>query len=211
MRGGARVNSGPAPDPNALRRERPSDKDGWRILPRSRSEAAPEWPLLPDVAMRAELEVTQAQVAELQAQVSEATPRRRGALAKKLGQAQMRARVMELSLAQQTETELALWTQLWTTPQSNAWAELGLGTAREVARYVRHAVKAEAGSAEDAREARQWSDRIGLNPTAMLRNRWKVAPDEMAERRGTKPAAAAVARASSRDRLKAMGATGGAS
>ncbi|TWE29931.1 hypothetical protein FHX69_2624 [Prauserella muralis] len=38
--------SGPAPDPNALRRDRPSDQAGWVTLPREGSDApAPTWPL----------------------------------------------------------------------------------------------------------------------------------------------------------------------
>lgn len=43
--GGARATSGPAPDPNALRRDRPSDA-GWTTLPQDgRTGPAPEWPL----------------------------------------------------------------------------------------------------------------------------------------------------------------------
>lgn len=42
--GGARARSGPAPDPNALRRER--DEGEWTILPaEGRSGDAPDWPL----------------------------------------------------------------------------------------------------------------------------------------------------------------------
>lgn len=45
-RGGARVRSGPDPDPDALRRDRPSDKATWTHLPTAgRSGAAPDWPL----------------------------------------------------------------------------------------------------------------------------------------------------------------------
>lgn len=45
-RGGARVVSGPAPDPLALRRNRPSDKAGWTLLPaEGRPGEPPEWPL----------------------------------------------------------------------------------------------------------------------------------------------------------------------
>lgn len=43
-KGGARVNSGPAPDPNALSRER--DQGEWTILPvGERPGPLPEWPL----------------------------------------------------------------------------------------------------------------------------------------------------------------------
>ncbi len=41
--GGARLRSGPAPDPNALRRDRKSDA-GWSVLP-AEGVDAPEWPL----------------------------------------------------------------------------------------------------------------------------------------------------------------------
>ncbi|MEU9777444.1 hypothetical protein [Streptomyces sp. NPDC047968] len=45
-RGGARAVSGPAPDPTALRRSRPSDAAGWRTLPAAGREGEPpQWPL----------------------------------------------------------------------------------------------------------------------------------------------------------------------
>jgi hypothetical protein len=39
-------------------------------------------------------------------------------------------------------------------------------------------------------EARQWSDRLGLNPLAMLRLRWTIVSDEVGEARGDKESAA---------------------
>lgn len=36
---------GPAPDPNALRRDRPSDAAGWTSLPAVFTGEVPEWPL----------------------------------------------------------------------------------------------------------------------------------------------------------------------
>src|SRR5690606_942580 len=46
-RGGARPVSGPPPDPNALRRDRPSDQATWTTLPaEGRTGEPPEWPLL---------------------------------------------------------------------------------------------------------------------------------------------------------------------
>lgn len=45
-RGGARTVSGPAPDPTALRRNRPSDQSSWRMLPADgRPGDPPDWPL----------------------------------------------------------------------------------------------------------------------------------------------------------------------
>ncbi len=44
--GGARNRSGPPPDPNALRRDRPSDAKEWRTLSaEGRSGPPPSWPL----------------------------------------------------------------------------------------------------------------------------------------------------------------------
>ena len=52
--GGARIRSGPAPDPQALRRERPGDAATWRHLPAAgRQGPAPAWPL-PTVPSKAE-------------------------------------------------------------------------------------------------------------------------------------------------------------
>lgn len=45
-KGGARVVSGPPPDPGALRRNRPADKAGWTTLPaEGRQGGPPAWPL----------------------------------------------------------------------------------------------------------------------------------------------------------------------
>jgi hypothetical protein len=42
----ARANNGPAPDPNALRRDRPSDKAEWTHLPAAgRQGDPPAWPI----------------------------------------------------------------------------------------------------------------------------------------------------------------------
>lgn len=42
---GGHANSGPARDPNALRRDRAGDMAGWTILPPKRSGDTPPWPL----------------------------------------------------------------------------------------------------------------------------------------------------------------------
>lgn len=52
--GGARARSGPAPDPNALRRER--DAGEWTLLPATgRPGDPPDWPLLEQSGREAEL------------------------------------------------------------------------------------------------------------------------------------------------------------
>lgn len=80
--------------------------------------------------------------------------------------------------------ELEVWDDIWATPQAVAWERLGW--THDVALYVRTLVTAEFGDLKATTEARQWSDRLGLNPTAMLKNRWRVRADELGEKRGTK-------------------------
>lgn len=56
MKGGARSRSGPAPDPNALRRDRKSDQAGWTPLPsEGRTTPAPPWPAPTQTDREAEL------------------------------------------------------------------------------------------------------------------------------------------------------------
>ena len=77
--------------------------------------------------------------------------------------------------------EAEVWESIWRTPQAVAWERLGWN--HEVALYVRTLVVAELGDLKATTEARQWSDRLGLNPTSMLKNRWRVRSDEVAEKR----------------------------
>lgn len=153
-RGGARVNSGPPPDPNALRRDRKSDQDGWTDLPaEGRAGDPPKFPLC--------------------------------GLGNGLD-----------------DREKQLWGEIWATPQAVAWERLGW--THEIAVYVRLMVAAEAGDVKAASEMRQWSDRLGLNPAAMLRNRWRIARDQVAARREAAQQATSRGAGSMRDRLKAL-------
>lgn len=148
---------GPAPDPNALRRDRPSDKDGWTSLPsEGRRKPAPAWPL---------------------------------------------ANLMADDDLDPAGRELEIWARVWKSAQAVAW-ELN-GSELEVALYVRHLVQAEGGDMKAAAEMRQWSDRLGLNPAAMLRLRWKIAADEVAAKRAAPTTAP---RLSASERLKARNA-----
>lgn len=83
------------------------------------------------------------------------------------------------------KAEAVFWAEVWSTPQAVAWERLGW--VRTVARYVRLAVKAEARAAlaSVCSEARQMEDRLGLTPMSMLRLRWEVVEDELAEARST--------------------------
>jgi hypothetical protein len=96
--------------------------------------------------------------------------------------------------------EAAAWKQAWTTPQAVGWEQLGW--VRPVARYVRCLVAAEEPGAPAALlgEVRQMEDRLGLSPMALLRLRWSVVADELADA-GTTPSAPTP---SSRARLRVV-------
>lgn len=145
MARGAHNRGGPAPDPDALRRDRKSDGE-WTTLPAAgRSGVSPDWPL------------------------SEASSR-----------------------------ELELWDGEWRRPQAVMWERNGQDL--EVAIYVRSLVDAESPKATVAARTlvRQQMEALGLSVPGLLRNRWKIAADEVAERRQERQGAGA------RERLKAL-------
>ena len=145
--GGARARSGPAPDPNALRRDRKDDK-AWVTLPAVFEGDIPAWPFEPV-----------------------------------------------------SQDERDLWARLWRKPQAFMWAQLQLEF--EVAAYVRaflESVEPEASAGLKTAVLRM-SAELGLSTVGMGQLRWKIATDEVAERREEKPE-----RKSARDRLKALNA-----
>jgi hypothetical protein len=174
MKGGARVNSGPPPDPNAIRRGRQGDADTWTYLPTDGfTGAIPDWPLLDDVTLTARRDMLLEKAGALADQLAdEDDAKARGRIQGQLDSANQRIRVLDQQIDAQRDLEQAMWGDLWRTPQAFVWDQQRW--LREVAQYVRHKVLGELGSMADAKEARQWSDRLGLNPAAMLRNRWRV-------------------------------------
>lgn len=201
-RGGARANSGPPPDPNALRRDRKEDKAGWTILPaEGRTGELPDWPLGPNIRLSSALELAERDREMLSAQLDAGMSPRGGPA--KLARLDQTVAELRTRIAASTGLEVGLWETLWRTPQAVAWEQLQY--QREVALYVRWQVLAELGDMDAAKEARQWSDRLGLNPNALLRNRWKIGQAAPAS---TKPAAASPARrrtsASTKARLKVV-------
>ena len=92
--------------------------------------------------------------------------------------------IPEWPLVTVTDDELAMWERYWRKPQASAWARMCL--VDEVALYVRAFLKGAEGDVKAMTEARQCGDRLGLNPAAMLKNRWRVATDEVGEQRSRK-------------------------
>jgi hypothetical protein len=97
----------------------------------------------------------------------------------------------------QGAAELALWHELWATPQAVAWERHGW--TRVVARYCRVAISAELLEKDALSEARQLEDRLGLTPKAMRMLMWQIAPDEVAKKREQAPSSDA------RGRIRAVG------
>lgn len=97
--------------------------------------------------------------------------------------------------------DAGIWAELWSTPQAVAWERLGPGTVRVVARYVVLLAEADVGEPKAAMEVRQLEDRLGLSPMAMLRLRWEIAADEVAEAREKHQAPTAKADVRTRLRL----------
>jgi hypothetical protein len=152
--GGARSRSGPAPDPNALRRDRKSDADWTTLRNEGRTGRTPAFPFLPF----------------------------------------------------RSAAEKALWTSLWKTPQAIQWERMQLGL--QVAQYCRavlESVEKEAPASLKTAVIRMETE-LGLNPSGLRVNRWKIAADELVEKRArdktTAPAHPTGQNA--RDRLRAL-------
>jgi hypothetical protein len=154
------------------------------LLPaEGRKGRAPNWPLIPDVVLATRRDLAGAKVEDLRERINEAeeTGKPTGSMEYRLDGALEKLAVIQAQLREQRKLEASLWRDLWRLPQAVEWERLGW--MRDVAQYVRHKVMAELGDLGSAKEARQWSDRLGLTPLAMLRLRWRVAADEVAGKR----------------------------
>lgn len=167
---------GPAPKhPSALSRARDAKRGGdFRQLAAVPDDAViPQWPLGQDLSQVALLETNRDRVANLQMQIeSEDDGRKRGRLQRELNRLELAITAIELELEQARDSEVAMWNDLWAMPQAVLWSESH--AYREVAQYVRWKIRAENGNLDAGKEARMLSDRLGLNPLALLRLRAEV-------------------------------------
>jgi hypothetical protein len=186
---------GPPPKNPAQRARRNATVSMTQLPAEGRTKRAPNWPLIPDVVLttRQRLAEDKAEALRWRLAELEEAGKPTGAVERRLDAALEAAAIAAAQLREQRKLESVLWRDLWRTPQSMEWERLGW--TRDVAQYVRHKVLGELGDLESAKEARQWSDRLGLTPLAMLRLRWTVVSDELAERRQGRPAAAAASAA----------------
>lgn len=174
---------GPPPKPAGERRRRNATVAMTRLPAGGRKGEPPRWPLIDDVVTTTQRDMARRQADELELQLLEPDlqGRQRAAVQRKLDAATSTATVLDKQIEAQAALEAELWRDLWATPQAVAWERLGW--TREVAQYVRWKVKAELGDLDSSKEARQLSDRLGLSPLALLRLRWEIDADEVAEQR----------------------------
>lgn len=160
-----------------------------RLPAGGRQGAAPRWPLLDDIVLTERRDSCRRNADELELLLlePELVGRARASAQRKYDSANTAANIADAQLKQQQQVEGELWAELWATPQATAWERMGW--IREVAQYVRWKVKAEGGDLDASKEARMLADRLGLNPLSMLRLRWEIAPDEVAEQRTDRAAA----------------------
>lgn len=193
---------GPPPKHPSVRARRNNPKAGFRELKAAgRQGVVPSWPLEAPPAVVARLKLNRDRVAELQVQLTEEMDgRTKGRKRRELNTAELTVAQLTLQLEQARDAEVALWSELWGTPQAELWEESH--SERVVALYVRQQIAAEQGDLKAATEARQLSDRLGLNPLALLKLRAEIEQVDKAEADGKKrrqPAAAPAAKGKGQD------------
>lgn len=165
--------TGPAPKHPDQRARRNASMAMTRLPAEGRKGRAPAWPFDADLATETAIFDAKRQIKDVEQELDWATTSRdRSAQRRKLERAKKKLAEAQALKAFLAKNERRLWTDVWKTPQATQWEKLGW--TREVAQYVRHKVKGEGGSLDDAKEARQLSDRLGLSPLALLRLRWEI-------------------------------------
>jgi hypothetical protein len=115
----------------------------------------------------------------------------------------------EWPLTEQTIREADLWGALWRKPQAIMWERYG--QEFEVALYVRRFSEAELMDSRVNLSTliRQMADSLGLTTPGMRANRWRIAVDEVAERREGAGKQQPATRRAARDRFKVVPGDGG--
>ena len=164
---------GPAPKHPDQRARRNATVAMTRLPVAGRTGAAPRWPLGSDVETETEVFLLKQEIAQITDDAKwETTARERAAQRRKLARANKLLAELEARKKFASRVERQIWAAVWKTPQATQWEKRGW--FREVALYARHQAKAEGGSLEDSKEARQREDRLGLNDMSMLRLRWEI-------------------------------------
>lgn len=109
--------------------------------------------------------------------------------------------VPEFPLPSSSDRESDLWEWAWALPQAAAWS-VQPWRWHSVAMWVRTAVVCESqkAMAADKNSLHRFADQIGLTPAGLKENGWKIAEDETAPRRTSKPAV----RSSAKQRMQVV-------
>lgn len=86
-----------------------------------------------------------------------------------------------------TEREKVVWRELWKTPQAAMWWAERHFRLRAVANYTRLSVRCENPEAPAAlfNQLHRYGDQLGLTPAGLKENGWRLATDELADKRTT--------------------------
>lgn len=163
--GGARPRSGPAPDPNALRRERKDDKE-WLTLPSEGFAGdVPSFPL-PKIPVYDIYFEDKKRIKEFDPDATEA----------------------------RWDAEVGLWDELWAKPQAFMWDLLGLKfqVAAYVRTYI-ESVGPDSNAGLKTAAIRMEAE-LGLSTTGLNALRWRFGSDDLAEKREETAAAPVSAR-----------------
>lgn len=152
--GGARARSGPAPDPNALRRDRADDK-GWTTLPAEGfAGVVPDFPLPKAIQFSSYFEDGK-KVTEPDDDETDAV----------------------------WDCEADLWADLWRKPQAFMWSKLGMHyQVAAYVRAFLESVEAEASAGLKTAVLRMEAE-LGVSLIGMNALRWKFSEDQLGARR----------------------------
>lgn len=164
---------GPAPKAADQRARRNATYAMTKLPAEGRKGRAPKWPLGGDLELETKIHLAQREIVAHQEELEWAgSARDRAALRRKIARVRKVIAESQAMLKFAAKTEREIWAELWKSPQAVQWERRGW--FRDVALYARHQAKAEGGSLDDSKEARQREDRLGLNDLALLRLRWEI-------------------------------------
>lgn len=188
-RGGSRVRSGPASDPNSRTSERK------RAAAKKTAAAAPKEPAAPEITT-SDFNPMQLPAAGRKGRVPAFPLPKIIRYISSLDDSGKSLRLPDAVVSNAfRKRELELWKELWKTPQAVAW-EREPYRLPTIAKYCRimasTEVEPDASAALLSRE-RELRQECGLSPDGLKANGWAIAPDQLAEKRAEKKTSAPAA------------------
>lgn len=109
----------------------------------------------------------------------------RGLTYKLLPRDGFKRRAPQFPLPDQSDREKEVWRELWKTPQAAMWFAERTFRLRAVANYTRLSVRCEQADAPAAlfNQLHRYGDQLGLTPAGLKENGWRLATDELADKR----------------------------